>query len=169
MDEPGPMGETLRAGLLMEAAQAQQRLGEEALARLDEHLRGLDALVREEVARAVTESLGTLQAETEQAAGALRRLRHSADLRLTLYALVVTLVSLAIGLAAVRVFVPSRRQIELLRARRAAFEADIRHLREFGGSVDLRRCGKRGRLCVRVRRGGPAYGPGGQFLPVEPP
>ncbi len=169
MDEPGPMGDALKAGLLMEAAQAQQRLGEQALGRLDEHLRGLDTLVREEVARAVTECLGALQAEMDQAAGALRRLRRSADLRLTLYSLAVTTVSLAMGLAAVRVFVPSRQQIEILRARRAAFEADIRHLREFGGSVDLRRCGTRGRLCVRVRRGGPAYGPGGQFLPVEPP
>ena len=169
MDEPAPMGDALKAGLLMEAAQAQQRLGEEALARLSEHLRGLDALVRDEVARAVTESLGALQAETEQAAGALRRLRRSADLRLTLYSLAVTAASLAITLAAVRAFVPSRQQIEALRARRAAFEADIKHLREFGGAVDLRRCGKRGRLCVRVRRGGPAYGPGGQFLPVEPP
>ncbi len=169
MNEPEPMSEALRAGLLMEAAQAQQRLAEEALVRLGEHLRGLDILVRDEVARAVSESLGALQTETDQAAGALRRLRRSADLRLTLYALGVTAVSLAIGLAAMRVFVPSRQQIEVLRARRAAFKADIKHLREFGGSVDLRRCGRRGRLCVRVRRGGPAYGPGGQFLPVEPP
>jgi hypothetical protein len=169
MGESEPMADTLKVGLLMEAAQAQQRLGEEALARLSEHLRGLDDLVRTEVARTVAESLATLQSETEQVAGALRQLRRAADVRLFLCSLAVTAASLAIGLAAVRVLVPSRAQIETLRARRTAFAADIRRLRQFGGEVDLRRCGRRGRLCVRVDRAGPGYGRGGEFLLVEPP
>ena len=169
MAERDPLDETLKVGLLMEAAQAQQRLGEEALARLSEQVRGLDVLVREEVARAVIDSMDALRAETEQAASALRRLRRAADLRLTLWSIAVTGLSAALALAAVRVFVPSRQQIEALRARRAAYQADIRRLREFGGAVDLKRCGKQARLCVRVERDGPAYGPGGRFLPVEPP
>jgi len=97
MGESEPMADTLKVGLLMEAAQAQQRLGEEALARLSEHLRGLDDLVRTEVARTVAESLATLQSETEQVAGALRQLRRAADVRLFLCSLAVTAASLAIG------------------------------------------------------------------------
>lgn len=169
MADAEPISDTHRLGLLMEAAQAQQRLGEEALGRLAEHMRGIDEVVREEVAHAITDSLCGLRAETQEATAALRRLRRSADLRLILWSFAVTGVSLAVGLAVVRALVPTHRQIETLRSRRAALESDIRRLSEFGGSVDLKRCGRTARLCVRVRRAGPAYGPDGQFLLIAPP
>lgn len=169
MAEGEPLSETLRVGLLLETAQTQQRLAEEALEGLGAHVQMLDALVRTEVGRAAAESFAGLSAQVEQSAAALRRLRRATDVRLVAWSAAATVASAAIALAGVRALLPSTRQVAALRARRARFAADIRRLREYGGSVDLRRCGSRGRLCVRVYRDGPAYGPRGEFLLVKAP
>lgn len=169
MSEVEPLSETLRVGLLLEAAQAQQRLGAEAIEALREHVRTLDALVRAEVASAARESLEGLSAETQQTAAALRRARRVAEVRLIVWSIAACVASAAIALAVMHVLLPSRGQIAALRSRRALFSADIRRLREYGGAVDLRRCGHRGRLCVRVDRSGPAYGAHGNFLLVKAP
>lgn len=169
MAEAEPLNETLRVGLLLEAAQAQQRLAAEALEGLRGHTQALEALVRAEVGRSAAEAFDGLSAETAEAAAALRRLRRAADARLLAWSVAATVLSAAMTLAAMHMLLPSRRQIEALRARRARFAADIRRLREYGGSVELRRCGSAGRLCVRVDRTGPAYGAHGEFLLVKAP
>ncbi len=159
--------QTLRMGLLMEAAQAQQRLAQSSLERLDANARELDATVRDEVRRTLTETVAGLTLETEQAADALRRLRRIADLRVLAWTVTVTLISVAVAIGAMRWALPSPGQIESLRARRAALLAEIERLREHGAQIDLRRCGVRRRLCVRVDRRGPGYGAHGEYLPVE--
>ena len=169
MSEVEPLSETLRVGLLFEAAQAQQRLGAEAIEALREHLRTLDALVRAEVSSAAREYLEGLSAEAQQTAAALRRARRAAQVRPILWSIAACVLSAAIALAVVRALLPSTGQIAALRSRRALFSADIKRLREYGGAVDLRRCGQRGRLCVRVDRSGPAYGAHGNFLLVKAP
>ena len=159
--------QTLRMGLLMEAAQSQQRLAQASLEKLDAHARELDALVREEVRRTLLETVAGLTVETEQAADALRRLRRVADLRVVAWTVTVTLISAAVALGATRWALPSLGQIESLRARRAALLADIERLRERGAQIDLRRCGQRRRLCVRVDRHGPGYGAHGEYRLIE--
>ena len=157
----------LRAGLLMEAAEAQQRLGEECLERLQAHLRDLDAVVRDEIHHTLSEALAGLIEETMQAAQALRRMKHAADLRVLSWTVAVTLVSAALGAGTTWRLLPSTAEIAALRARRAALIADISRLEQYGAGVQLRRCGAHGRLCVRVDRKGPAYGADGDFLLVK--
>lgn len=157
----------MRAGLLMEAAQAQQRLGEECLQRLQAHLRDLDTVVRDEIRHTLTEALAGLVEETTQAAQALRRLQHAANLRVLCWTVAVAATSAAVALGAMWRMLPSPARIAALRARRDALTADIARLEKYGGRVDLGRCGKHGRLCVRVDRDGPAYGADGDFLLVR--
>lgn len=167
MVEPSETDLSLRAGLLMEAAQAQQRLGQECLERLQAHLRDLDTVVRDEIRHTLTEALAGLVEETTQAAQGLRRLRHAADLRVLSWTVVVTVISALLGLGTMWRLLPSPRQIAALRAHRDVLAADIARLEKYGGRVDLRKCGLHGRLCVRVDRKGPAYGADGDFLPVK--
>jgi len=76
--------ETLKLGLLMEAAQAQQTLAATALDRLREHTAGLDRVVREEIRATLLEEMQALDEESRRAAEALRRLQRTANLRLIL-------------------------------------------------------------------------------------
>ena len=61
--------DTMKLGLLMEAAHAQQALAENALERLKAHASDLDDIVREEVRRTLVEELHYSQTK----ASALRR------------------------------------------------------------------------------------------------
>lgn len=169
MGEAEPLSETLRVGLLLEAAQTHQRLAQETLEGLHEHARSFDGRLREQINRALGEAFDDLSVQAQQTTAALQRLRRAADARLIAWSAAAMILSAAVTLAAVRMLLPSREQVAALRARRALFAADVRHLREYGGSVDLRRCGRRGRLCVRVDRSGPAYGAHGDFLLVRAP
>ena len=164
-----PLSETLRVGLLLETAQTQQRVGEEVFERLRDHLRALDALVRAEVGRAACESLQALSSEAEQAEAALRRLRQETTVRVLTWSTTAMVLSAAIGLVILHLLLPSSAQVSRLRARRALYASDVRRLRQFGGAVDLRRCGTTGRLCVRVHRDGPRYGRHGDYLLVKGP
>ena len=167
MGEAAEADLAMRAGLLREAAQAQQRLGEDCLERLQAHLRDLDTVVRDEIRHTLTEAIAGLVEETTQAAQALRRLKHAADLRVLSWTVAVTLLSAALGAGAMWRLLPSQGEIAALRAHRNALAADISRLEQYGGRVQLRRCGARGRLCVRVDRKGPAYGTDGDFLLVK--
>jgi hypothetical protein len=159
--------ETMKLGLIAEAAQAQQRLGEECLQRLAEHTRDLDAIVRDEVRRTVAEELEALAAESRSAADSLVRLRRAASLRLLVFTFLVTALAALAGLALASWVLPSRQEIASLRTRRARLEANIARLERHGGRIELGRCGARRRLCVRVDRAAPAYGAGSDFLIVK--
>lgn len=69
----------MKAGLLMEAAEAHQQLAGAALKRLDAATRGLEPAVREAVeqavAAAVREELAQVRVETQQTAKALQKVR----------------------------------------------------------------------------------------------
>ena len=169
MADAEPLSETLRVGLLLETAHAQQRLGEEVFERLRDHLRALDGMVRAEVARAACESLGALSSEAQLAQVTLRRFGQGTAIRLFAWNTAAMALSVAITLAIVHLLLPSGAQVRELRARRELYAADIRRLRQFGGTVDLRRCGTTGRLCVRVYPNGPRYGRHGDYLLVNGP
>jgi hypothetical protein len=167
MIEAGLTDEAMKLGLLMEAAQAQHRLGQESLDRLAAHTRELDVIVRDEVRRTVAEGLGSLASESRRAAQSLQNLRRSANARVLLWTVSIVMVCSAIGIGEAHWMLPSQGEVSALRARRDALVANIAGLEQRGGALDIRRCGARARLCVRVDRDAPAYGPKADYLVVK--
>lgn len=162
----GSLEDNMQSGLLMEAARVQQQAAQEVLGRLQEHLRELDRVVRDEVQRTLTEALCGLGAETRAAAESLRRLRRSVGVRAFSWTVAMAVIGGATSVGTARWILPSPVQIAALRHERDRLSAAVARLKHTGGGIDLRRCGARRRLCVRVDRTGPAYGPHGDFLPV---
>ena len=159
--------ETLKVGLLMEAAQAQQALAATTLDRLREHTAGLDAIVREEIRVTLIEELRALTQDSQHAAAALRRLHRSANVRLIGWGAVVLSIAATLPCALGWWLLPTRAEIEGLAARRDELSANIARLARQGGKVEFRRCGAEQRLCVRIERGAPAYGATGDFLVLK--
>ena len=167
MTEPAMSSEAMKLGLLMETAQAQQRLSQESLDRLAAHTRDLDAMVRDEVQRSVTEALGNVAAEGRRAAESLRRVRRAANLRILLWTVLIAVICSGVATGEAWWLLPSQSQIAAMRARRDSLAANIVRLERRGGMLDLRACGARARPCVRVDRSAPAYGPGADYLVVK--
>jgi hypothetical protein len=167
MTEAGLTDEAMRLGLLVEAAQAQQRLGEESLQRLAAHIRDLDVIVRDEIQRTVSEAVGNVAGESRRAVESLQRLRRAANVRTLLWTITMVMICSAVAMGEAWWLLPSQSDIAALRARRDALAADISRLKERGGLMDVRTCGARARLCVRVDRTAPAYGAGADYLVVK--
>jgi hypothetical protein len=159
--------ETIKLGLLMEAAHAQQALAQTALEKLNAHVRELDTVVRDEIRHTLVEELQIVVNETKRSAEALRRLRRSANLRVGLWSLVLTLLCSAIPLLLAWWFLPSPSEVSALRAKRDDLASAVARLEQRGARVDLRRCGTTNRLCVRVDRKAPVYGEAGDYLVVK--
>lgn len=159
--------EAMKLGLLMEAAQAQQRLGQESLERLAAHARDLDMIVRDEIRRTVAEELGNVACESRRAAQSLQGMRRAANMRVLLWTVSISAVCSGVAIGEAWWMLPSPREVAALRAQYGVLVANIARLRERGGSIELRRCGFRARLCVQVDRGAPAYGPGADYLIVK--
>jgi hypothetical protein len=158
---------TMKLGLLMEAAQANQKAAESSLKKLKAATNELATVVREEVHRVLMEELHSLAEDTKRASDALRAARRAANVRALLWSVGMTLLCSAIPLALALWLIPSRAQIAALRARRDELAIQITNLEERGGRIDLRRCGDGGRLCVRVDRKAPIYGEQSDFLIVR--
>jgi hypothetical protein len=62
---------------------------------------------------------------------------------------------------------PSRAELQALRATRDELAGNIARLSERGAQAQLRRCGSERRLCVRIDRSAPAYGESGEYLVVK--
>ena len=167
MQGGGLPDETLKLGLLMEAAHAQQTVAETALERLKVHVEGLDEIVRAEIRRTLVEEIQVLGGESRQAAEALRRLGRSVNARVAGWTVGLTVACSAIPLVAQWWFLPSQRELAELRARKDELTANVARLEQRGGRVDLRRCGGTDRLCVRVDRSAPVYGESGDYLVVK--
>lgn len=159
--------EVMKVGLLVEAAQAQQRLGKESLERLAAHTRDLDIIVRDEIRRTVAEELGSVAGESRRAAQSLQSVRRAANVRVLLWTVAMAAVCSGVAIGEAWWLLPSPREIAALRTRRDAMVAEIERLQQRGGSADFRRCGAGHRLCVRVDRSAPAYGTGADYLIVK--
>jgi hypothetical protein len=159
--------DTLKIGLLMEAAQAQQALAETVLERLKGHMSALDEVVRDEIRHALVEELQGLGNESQRAAESLRRLGRAANARMALWSIGLTLLCTAIPMCGQWWLIPSESEIAALRLRRDQLVANVTSLEQRGGRVDLRRCGGTDQLCVRVDRKAPAYGDAGDYLVVK--
>jgi hypothetical protein len=158
---------TVKAGLLLEAIEAQRAGTEAALERLQQHTAGLDVLVRDEIRATLIEELRALSDEGERVAQQLRALATAARLRFTLWGLAAAALSGVIPLGVALWVLPSRAEVARLSATRDTLAADLARLEAHGARAQLRRCGASLRLCVRVERSTPAYGEGADFLVVK--
>lgn len=158
---------TMKFGLLMESAQAHQRLAESNLEKLRVHTQGLDMVVRDEIRRTLIEELQMLTVESKRASEVLRRLGRGAVLRGALWSIAIALLGAGVPVAIMRWALPSEHEIDLLRTRRDEMITSIAALERQGGRIEWRRCGEKARLCVRVDRSAPLYGDRGDFYVVE--
>jgi hypothetical protein len=159
--------DTLKAGLLMESVQAQQRGLDESLQTLHAHTRGLDAVVRDEIRRTLVEEFHMLGAETRRVASVLQAAGRAAGWRAVRVGLVLALSASLAPATVIWWIVPSRTEIAALRAERDALAANMHQLGQQGGRIQWRRCGEAQRLCVRVERAAPAFGESADFLIVK--
>lgn len=167
MTDAGLSNEAMKVALLMEAAQAQQRLSQESLDRLALHTRDLDALVRDEVRRTVSEALGNVATESRRTTEALQRMRRAAHVRTFLWTVSIATICSGVAMGEAWWLLPSQSEIAAMGARRETLAANIARLEQRGGIADIRRCGAHARLCVRVDRDAPAYGKGADYLVVK--
>jgi hypothetical protein len=137
----GVADDTMKVGLLMEAAQAQQSLAATTLDKLREHTAGLDAIVREEIRATVLNELHALTEDSRHAAAALRRLQRVANLRLVAWSIgVLTLAAIApLGIA--WYLLPTPASVATLKATRDQLTSNIDRLSHQGARMELRRCG----------------------------
>jgi hypothetical protein len=159
--------ETLKIGMLMESAQAHQKLVEENLARLQAHTRDLDGVVRDEIRRTLIDELQAVTAESNRAAEALRGVKRAAHVHAVVWAAGISALCTVIPGAIVWWVLPSAAQVAGLRAQREELAAGVTRLEQRGGRVQWRLCGESRRLCVRVERKAPAYGEGADYLVVK--
>jgi len=159
--------EAMKIGLLLETAQNHQDLADDTLKRLQAHAQGLDAVVRDEVRRALIAELGELVDQSTRAAAALRALGHAAQLRAVWTTAILT--ALPGGIVALLLWwwLPNPGRVAALRAQQQQLAASIAQLTQSGGRIDLRNCGLPGRLCVRVDRRAPSYGERSDYLIVQ--
>lgn len=159
--------EAMSVGLLMETAQAQQRLGQESLERLAAHTRDIDDIVRDEIQRTVAAALGNVSSESRCTIDSLRRMRRAANVRIFMWTLSIAVICSTVSMGEAWWLLPSQSEIASMRARRDALSANIVRLQRLGGMLELRTCGVRARLCVRVDRSAPVYGAGADYLVVK--
>jgi hypothetical protein len=159
--------DTLKLGLLMEAAQAQQTLATTALERLRQHTAGLDAIVREEIRATILEEMRSLAEDSRCASEALRGLTRAADRKLTVWSATILALSVLIPCALAQWWLPSSAEVAALVARREQLSADVARLTSQGGQIELRHCGSAQRLCVRIDRSAPSYGEAADFRVVK--
>jgi len=149
--------DSVKLGLLMETAERHQKLAEAAIGKLNEQALGLEAVVRDQINRAVVEEMKTVQAETQRAVEALQRVKRAANARVTLWTIGLTAISAGIALFVAWWVLPTRVQIAALRTERDELASNIAVLDQRGARAGLRRCGT-GHLCVRVDMTAPRYG-----------
>jgi malate synthase len=153
--------ETMKLGLLMETAQTHQKLAEALIEKLQSHTQGLDAIVRDQIRRTLLEQLQGLHAESQRTAEALRSAQRQIQTRTLVRTVAMmglsALVTLAIALGVAWYVLPSRTDIEALRAEREGLASNVAQLEQHGARADLRRCGGE-HLCVRVDLSAPRFG-----------
>ncbi|GAC1461325.1 MAG: hypothetical protein PVSMB6_21700 [Steroidobacteraceae bacterium] len=158
---------TLKLGLLMEAAQAQQALAANALEALRERTGALDNVVREEIRTTLIEELREVADDSRRAAHGLRALQRVATVRIAVWSLGIATLATALPLGLAWWLLPTRADVVALRLLRDQLNSNIQFLSAQGGRAALRRCGAAHRLCVRVDRDAPAYGDAGDYLVVK--
>jgi hypothetical protein len=149
---------TLKFGLLMESAQAHQKIAETHLEGLRAHTQDLDGVVREEIRRTLMSELESLSVEATRATETFRRLRRGIVLRGGVGSALTAILCTSLPMVVMHWTLPTESDISALRIRRDELAATVTVLEKRGGRIDWRRCGEAARLCVRVERKVPPYG-----------
>ncbi len=159
--------DAMKFGLLMESAQAHQKLAEVHLEKLRAHAQDLDCIVREEIRRTLIEEMRGLAAESDRASQALRGLKRAAAMRGAFWNIGIAGLCTAIPLAIAHIALPSESSVAALRTRRDLLAQDVARLEQLGGKVEWRTCGTPARLCVRIDRKAPFYGETSDYVVVK--
>jgi hypothetical protein len=159
--------EIMKCGLLMESAQAHQKLAEAALERLRAHTQDLDAVVREAIGRTLIEELRSLTAESDRASRSLRNLQRTAALRTVLWSFGIASLSTGVPLAFARIALPSAASVAALTAQRDNLSQNIALLEQRGGRVEWKKCGADSRLCIRIDKRAPVFGEAADYAVVR--
>jgi hypothetical protein len=149
--------DSVKLGLLIEAAERHQKLADAAISQLDEETRGLVAAMRDQIHRAVIEEMKIVRVETQGAVEALQRVKRAANARVTLWTLGLTAIWTSVALLVAWWVLPTPTEIARLRTERDELTSNLTVLNQRGARADLRRCGT-GHLCVRVDMSAPRYG-----------
>jgi len=151
----------MKLGLLMETAQTHQELAKALIEKLQAHTAGLDAVVRDQIRRTLLEQLQGLHTESQRTVTALRSAQQQIKTRTIVRTVAMmglsALVTLAIALGVAWYVLPSRTEIEALRAEREGLVSNVALLEQHGARADLRPCGEQ-HLCIRVDLQTPRFG-----------
>src|SRR5271155_767339 len=128
---PAPDDATMKFGLLMEGAQAHQRLAEGQLEKLRAHTQDLDGVVRDEIRRTLVEELQMLTAEAARATRVLEGIRGGGA-RTAAWSVAVAVVCTLVPIGIARWALPSAAEISALRARREELSANLSKLEQQG-------------------------------------
>ena len=164
---PAIDADTMKFGLLMESAQAQQRLAEAHLEKLKAHTQDLDGVVRDEIRRTLVAELQAVTVESDRAARALREVKRAANLRGMLWNIGIAILCTAVPTVIATWVLPSPATLSALRAQQATLAQNVARLTQQGGKAEWRSCGDAARLCVRVDRGAPVYGDKADYYIVK--
>ena len=158
--------DSVKLGLLIEAAQTHQKLAETAIEKLNEHTQGLEGVLRDQIRRALVDATKIAQADSQGAAEALQTVKRAAKARTAFWTLGVTAAAAAIALFVSWWILPTRTEIVALRTERDELAGNIAVLNQRGARADFRRCGA-GHICVRVDLKAPRYGNASDYLIVK--
>lgn len=132
-----------------------------------EALNATSAKLQQSVAQAarvsMQEALQDLQGELERAQRVVIDLQRLSLWRAAWQHAWVALVAIAITLVAVRWYVPSVSDMQVLRAKKAQLEDSIADLEQRGGKLKISHCGPKRRLCVAVDDYAGRYGKAGEY------
>ncbi len=159
--------ESVKLGMLMEAAHMQQELIGSGIEQFQSLAHGLDEIVRAQIRRTLVEELAGVCEEAQRVVVALRAVEGAARLRSLRLTVLMTLLSAAGSAGVACWWLPSHTQMTSLRTQRDGMRAEIAALAASGGNIELRRCGSERRWCVRVERQGPVFGANSDFLVIK--
>lgn len=132
--------DSVKLGLLIETAERHQKLAAAAITTLSEQTQGLEAMVRDQIRRAVVEEMKTVRAETQSAVEALQSVKRAANARVTLWTLGLTAISVGVALFVAWCVLPTPAEIAALRTERDEREQHCspQSTRCAGGSAAVR-------------------------------
>jgi hypothetical protein len=158
---------TMKFGLLMESAQAHQRLAESQLEKLRTHTQDLDSVVRDEIRRTLVEELQMMTAETTRATRALAKITRTGNFRGAFWSVLTAALCSLVPVGVARWALPSADEVASLRAKRDELNVNVERLHQLGGRIEWRHCGETGRICVRIDRKAPPYGEKADYYVVQ--
>ncbi|HTV80776.1 MAG TPA: hypothetical protein VMF03_21175 [Steroidobacteraceae bacterium] len=121
----------------------------------------LGRVLEEAMQRAFTD------ASNVRAAEKLSQIHRATGTRFALWSFGIVSMCSLVPAVLTWMLMPSRAQVIQARQNLDQLSAGIASLSREGGRIDLRRCGETNRLCVRVDRKAPFYGPKADFAVVK--